>query len=157
MKYLLSLLLFLSASAVSAQRNIVESLQTRQAGEGSVTIHQDEHITSLIGLRYVRSNSSQGSAAANNKVLKARGFRVQVYAGNNSHVARTEANAIGEKIKEDFPEIPVYTYFQSPRWQCRVGDFKSMEEAYATIRKLKESGKFKEVAIVREQINIPIE
>ena len=70
MKYLLSLLLFLSASAVSAQRNIVESLQTRQAGEGSVTIHQDEHITSLIGLRYVRSNSSQGSAAANNKVSK---------------------------------------------------------------------------------------
>ena len=78
MKYLLSLLLFLSASAVSAQRNIVESLQTRQAGEGSVTIHQDEHITSLIGLRYVRSNSSQGSAAASNKVLKARGFRKQL-------------------------------------------------------------------------------
>lgn len=157
MKYLLSILFFLSVSVANAQRNIIESLQTHQAGEGNVTIHQDVHIASLIGTRYVRNASPQGSAAGNNKVLKARGFRIQVYAGNNSRTARTEANVMGNKVKEDFPEIPVYTYFQPPRWLCRVGDFKSMEEAYATMRKLKESGNFKEVAIVREQINIPIE
>lgn len=157
MKYLLSILFFLSVSVANAQRNIIESLQTRQAGEGSVTIHQDAHIASLIGTRYVRNASSQGFATGNNKVLKARGFRIQVYAGNNSRTARAEANVMGNKVKADFPEIPVYTYFQPPRWLCRVGDFKSMEEAYATMRKLKESGNFKEVAIVREQINIPIE
>lgn len=158
MKYLLSLLLFiLPVSVACAQRNIVESLQTRHSGEGTVTIHQDAHIASLIGTRYVKSASAQGSVTGNNKVLKARGFRIQVYAGNNSRTARTEANAMGNKVKEDFPEIPVYTYFQPPRWLCRVGDFKSMEEAYATMRKLKESGNFKEVSIVREQINIPIE
>jgi hypothetical protein len=89
--------------------------------------------------------------------LKARGFRVQVYAGNNSRVARNEANRIAGKIKETFPEMPVYTYFQPPRWLCRVGDFKSIEEAHVAMRQLRASGEFKEVAIVREQINIPIE
>lgn len=153
MKYLLTLVFLLTASMASAQRNIVESLQTRTPGEGIVNIHQDAYITSLIGLRYVNNAATSGSG----KTLKARGFRVQVYAGNNSRVARNEATAIANKVKRKFPDMPVYTYFQPPRWLCRIGDFKSIEEAHVAMRKLKESGEFKEVAIVREQINIPIE
>lgn len=149
MKYLLSFLLFFSVSAMYAQRTIVESLETRGEGEGVVTVHEEPYIASLIGLRYTGTSSSQ--------TLKARGFRVQVYAGNNSRVARDEAQRIANKVKEKFPEMPVYTYFQPPRWLCRVGDFKSIEEAHVAMRKLKGSGEFKEVAIVREQINIPIE
>lgn len=151
MKYLLALTFLLTASMASAQRNIVESLQTQRPGEGIVNIHQDAYITSLIGLRYVGNTANAG------KTLKARGFRVQVYAGNNSRVARNEATAVANKVKQEFPDMPVYTYFQPPRWLCRIGDFKSIEEAHVAMRKLKESGEFKEVAIVREQINIPIE
>jgi outer membrane protein assembly factor BamA len=40
---------------------------------------------------------------------------------------------------------------------CRVGDYRSIEEADASMRRLKATGKFKEVSIVREQINIPLE
>ena len=61
------------------------------------------------------------------------------------------------EVKKAFPNMPVYTYFQPPRWLCRVGDFKSMEEAYDAMLKLKGCGKFKEVAIVRENINISLE
>ncbi|MDM8155885.1 SPOR domain-containing protein [Bacteroides gallinaceum] len=149
MKYVLFLFLLLSAATGYAQHTIVESLETRQAGEGTVTVHEESYITSLIGLRHT------GGAAQ--KTLKARGFRIQVYAGNNSRVARNEAQRIADKVKETFPEMPVYTYFQPPRWLCRVGDFKSIEEAHVAMRKLKGSGEFKEAAIVREQINIPIE
>lgn len=152
MKYLLALTFLLTAGMASAQRNIVESLQTQRPGEGIVNIHQDAYITSLIGLRYVGNTASNAG-----KTLKARGFRVQVYAGNNSRVARNEAMAVANKVKQEFPDMPVYTYFQPPRWLCRIGDFKSIEEAHVAMRKLKESGEFKEVAIVREQINIPIE
>ena len=151
MKYLFTLLFLLTASMASAQRTIIEGLQTQRPGEGIVNIHQDAYVASLIGLRYVNN------AATSNKTLKARGFRVQVYAGNNSRVARNEATAVANKVKQEFPDMPVYTYFQPPRWLCRIGDFKSIEEAHVAMRKLKESGEFKEVAIVREQINIPIE
>ena len=77
--------------------------------------------------------------------------------GNNSRVARNEANNVATKVKEEFPDMPVYAYFQPPRWLCRVGDFRSIEEADAAMRRLKATGVFKEVSIVREQINIPLD
>ena len=84
-----------------------------------MTIHQDPKITGLIGTIHTGS-----AAGGEQKTLKARGYRVQVYAGNNSRVARNEANNMANKVKEEFPELPVYAYFQPPRWLCRVGDFR---------------------------------
>ena len=132
MRYIFILLfLSLGLSAV-AQQNIVESLQRNRAGEGTVTIRQDPKITGLIGSIYT-GNVTGGEQ----KMLKARGYRVQVYAGNNSRVARNEANNVAAKVKEEFPDMPVYAYFQPPRWLCRVGDFRSIEEADAAMRRLK--------------------
>jgi len=152
MRYFLLLIgLFLGIS-VSAQKSIVEDLHVNRVGQGTVTIHQDVKISALLGAAYVKSAEETES-----KVLKARGYRVQVYAGNNSRIARQEANDVAEQIKEEFPELPVYAFFQPPRWLCRVGDYRSIEEADASMRRLKATGKFKEVSIVREQINIPLE
>lgn len=152
MKYILSLVFAVSSGIAVAQSNIVESLQTNVPGQGKVTVHQDVQITGMIGKRFVKTGSSEAQ-----RVIKTRGYRVQVYAGNNSRQARDEANVVAEKVKEKFPDMPVYTFFQPPRWLCRVGDYKSIEEAHVAMRQLRAEGSFKEVAIVREQINIPIE
>lgn len=152
MRYFLLLIgLFFGISA-SAQVSIVDELQKERVGQGTVTIHQDAGISALLGSVYVKSEDETEP-----KVLKARGYRVQVYAGNNSRVARQEANEMAELIKVEFPELPVYAFFQPPRWLCRVGDYRSIEEADASMRRLRATGKFKEVSIVREQINIPLE
>lgn len=151
MRYILFLLLVAWGFSASAQQNIISELQKSKVGEGTVSIRQDERISALLGVIYVKSDDSEP------KVLKARGYRVQVYAGNNSRIARTEANEVADLIKTEFPEMPVYAYFQPPRWLCRVGDYRSIEEADAAMRRLKATGKFKEVSIVREQINIPID
>lgn len=152
MRYFLLLIgLFLGLS-VSAQTSIVDELQKNRVGQGAVTIHQDSKISALLGSVYVK-----GENETEPKVLKARGYRVQVYAGNNSRVARQEANDVAEQVKSEFPELSVYAFFQPPRWLCRVGDYRSIEEADAAMRRLKATGKFKEVSIVREQINIPLE
>ena len=147
--FLIGLCLGLS---VSAQKSIVDELQKNRVGQGTVTIHQDARISALLGSAYVR-----GENETEPKVLKMRGYRVQVYAGNNSRIARKEANEVANQIKQEFPDLSVYAFFLPPRWLCRVGDYKSIEEADATMRRLKTSGKFKEVSIVREQINIPLE
>ena len=152
MRYIFILFFLSLGLSAFAQQNIVESLQRDRAGEGTVTIHQDSKITGLIGTIYTKS-----TVGGEQKILKARGYRVQVYAGNNSRVARNEANDMAAKVKGEFPELPVYAYFQPPRWLCRVGDFRSIEEADAAMRRLKATGIFKEVSIVREQINIPLD
>lgn len=152
MRYVLLLVAFIFSLSVSAQqKNIVDELQKAEAGQGTVTIVQDAKISALLGKVYVKS-ADKGEP----EFLKARGYRVQVYAGNNSRKARAEANEVAEEIKKAFPELPVYSFFQPPRWLCRVGDYRSIEEADASMRMLKATGKFKEVSIVREQINIPI-
>lgn len=152
MRYIFILFFVSLGLSAFAQQNIVESLQRNRAGEGTVTIHQDSKITGLIGTIYTKS-----TVGGEQKTLKSRGYRVQVYAGNNSRVARNEANNIAAKVKGEFPEMPVYAYFQPPRWLCRVGDFRSIEEADAAMRRLRATGIFKEVSIVREQINIPLD
>ena len=151
-RYLLLLMTFgCSLSVTAQQKNIVGELQATQPGQGVITIVQDAKIGALLGTVYVKDAESSEP-----QMLKARGYRVQVYAGNNSRKAREEANKVAEDIKKEFPELPVYSFFQPPRWLCRVGDYRSIEEADASMRSLKATGKFKEVSIVREQINIPI-
>lgn len=166
--------LALSAPAFS-QNSIVDKLQTRKSGEGEVSIHHDSLINSLIGSNQAKAATRPENsdvpkttvgqeaqpvklpASAEQKTIKARGYRIQIYVGNNSRVARNEANNMANKAREEFPDIPVYTYFQPPRWLCRVGDFRSIEEADSVMRQIKARGIFKEISIVKEQINIPIE
>ena len=142
--------MFAFATISVAQNNIVKSLERNVPGQGKVTIHQDARIAALIGSEYVPAGSDE------QKVIKSSGYRIQVYAGNNTRQAKNEAYAVATRIKEHFPELTVYTSFNPPRWLCRAGDFRSIEEADAMMRQLRATGVFKEVSIVKEQINIPL-
>lgn len=147
---LLLLCCLLVPCGIQAQ-DIIKSLESRKPGEGHVTVHQSAGIAALLGTSRIGDNGT-----AEKKILKSAGYRVQVYAGNNSRKAKEEAASRAAQVKEYFPELSVYTHFSSPRWLCRVGDFKSIEEADAMMRKLKSTGVFKEISIVREQINISL-
>jgi hypothetical protein len=133
---------------VNAQETIFDYLDKQKMGEGVVSIHQDPRLKALVG--QVRPYSSESQKVA----PKVQGFRVQVFAGNNSQQARNEANKMAEKVKAQFPELEVYTQFVSPRWLCRVGDYRSIEEADVVMRQLKSTGDFKEVSIVRSLIKL---
>lgn len=147
---LIALLFFCLGSIVAwAQADIVSELTRKKPGEGTVVLHQDARLKAL--LQADAPVAAEGEA----RVAKIAGFRVQVYAGNNSRQARNEANLMASKVNTAFPELQVYTHFVNPRWLCQVGDFRSIEEADVAMRKLKATGEFKEVSIVRAQINIP--
>lgn len=141
-------LLLCCGLAANAQETIFDRLERQEVGEGVVVIHQDARLKALVGKVRTQSSVSQKTGQ------KVQGFRVQVYAGNNSQQARTEASQMAEKVKTYFPELDVYTQFVSPRWLCRVGDYRSVEEADAVMRQLKETGSFKEVSIVRSLIKL---
>ena len=148
---LFTLLMLTTALASYAQRDIVKSLQTDVAGQGKVTIHQDAKITALLA-----GSTATTSRQGDKKELKRQGYRVQVYAGNNTSRSRNEAQEMASKVKQHFKDAQVYAYFVSPRWLCRVGNFTNIEEADAMMRQLKKTGVFKEVSIVRDQITIDL-
>ena len=87
------LLWMLAFTAVGAQaQNIIKSLERTVPGQGKVTIHQDPKIEALIGVE----RPSMGEQ----KVLKAAGFRIQAYAGNNTREAKNDAYRVASRIKE---------------------------------------------------------
>lgn len=141
---------FAFATFSVAQNNIVKSLERTVPGQGKVTIHQDARIGALIGSEYTPTGTED------RKVIKSSGYRLQVYAGNNTREAKNEAYSVTSRIKERFPDLTVYTSFNPPRWLCRAGDFRSIEEADAMMRQLRATGVFREVSIVKDQINIPL-
>lgn len=136
--------------SAAAQDNIVKSLERNVPGQGKITIHQDERIEALVGKTHTVS------ATGERQVIKTSGYRVQVYAGSNTRAAKNEAHSVAASVKEIFPDLPVYSFFTPPRWLCRVGDYRSIEEADAMMRRLRATGRFKAISIVRDQINIPL-
>lgn len=133
---------------LQAQGSIIKELETNRPGEGRVKIYQSPEITALIGSTRHETYSGTGQTA------KLPGYRIQVYAGHNTRESNNEADRISAQVKEYFPELKVHKYFSSPRWVCRVGDYRTIEEADAVMRRLKGTGVFKEAAIVKDEITV---
>lgn len=84
---------------------------------------------------------------------KVNGYRVQVFAGGNSRADKVKAQNAGNAVKRAMPEQPVYVHFYSPRWICRVGNFRSYEEANNVLRQVKKLG-YKQACIVSGKITV---
>lgn len=150
MKRLCVLLINFICLSLMAQDNIVDRLERPVLGQGVITVHQDERLDSLLGLVY-NPELNRG------KKIQTVGYRIQIYAGGNTRNAKEEAQKVAQYVKENYPEVPVYTEFVAPRWVCRVGDYKTIEEADQVMRMLKKSRNFKEIAILPNQlINITL-
>ena len=87
------------------------------------------------------------------KGVKINGYRVQVFAGGNSRNDRLKAERTGESIKVSFPGEPVYVHFYSPRWICRMGNYRTYEEAHEVLQRVKQLG-YDSAIIVKGKITV---
>ena len=87
------------------------------------------------------------------KGVKMTGYRVQVFAGGNTRNDRIKAERIGSEIKGLFPGVPVYVHFYSPRWICRMGNYRTYEEAHAVLQRVKNNG-YQSAIIVKGKITV---
>ena len=84
---------------------------------------------------------------------KVNGYRVQAFAGGNSRNDRIQAERIGNDIKSHFANVPVYVHFYSPRWICRVGNYRTYEEAHQMLVQLRNLG-YNQASIVKGKITV---
>ena len=120
-----------------------------------VNVNQPDAIRNLVGV------SMQGENVVitdEESYLKMQGFRTQVFSGNNQRSSKEEAFQKEKEIKKIYPNLPTYVTYTAPLWKLRVGDYRTHEEAYATMRELmKKFPSFgKEMYIVKEEIHIPL-
>lgn len=155
------------ALTMQAQGNFTDKLSRSSAGEGQVKVYQDAEIKKLVDGSVSTQNvttvpttdgtegRTTGTVSGPVRKMKANGYRIQVYAGGNSRTSKREAQVVAERVKENFSQWSVYTHFQSPRWICRVGDFRTYEEANSALKELRDTKQFNEALIVKSVILIP--
>lgn len=159
-------------SVVSAQKTFTERLTSApRTGEGSVVIKQDAEIEALVNGKGAVGNARTQNATPQRadtisstdvelgmptlltgKRARLRGYRIQVFAGGNSREGKQEALRMQNLVRSQFPDLAVYTQFISPRWICRVGDFRTYEEASKMLQEMRQTGRFREASIVKSTI-----
>ena len=84
---------------------------------------------------------------------KVTGYRVQAFAGGNTRADRQKAESIRTAIKMKFPDQPIYVHFYSPRWICRVGNYRSYEQAAWMLNEIQKMG-YSAATIVKGKITV---
>lgn len=87
------------------------------------------------------------------KSYKTTGYRIQVYSGGNSRIDRQKAETAGAVMKSNFPSEPIYVHFYSPSWKCRMGNYRSIDEARRLLAKVKKLG-YPQANIVKGTISV---
>lgn len=90
----------------------------------------------------------------NVQTYRTTGYRVQVFAGGNSRKDRQKAEQTGNELRALFPAESVYVHFYSPRWICRMGNYKTYEEATQVLQNVKQLG-YTAATIVKGKITVP--
>lgn len=80
------------------------------------------------------------------------GYRVQAFAGGNSRANRRQAENTRARVKQVLPMEPVYVHFLSPRWVCRVGNYRTYAEAQQVLHQLRDELGIQGANIVKCQI-----
>lgn len=131
MKRLICLFIFITlATFATAQKR------------GSVNVHQDSRIESLIA----RQRALYKADSSFN------GYRIHIFMeiGNE---ALQHAEATKRRFESAFPDIPIYLTYAEPYFRLRAGDFRNRVEAEKCLRQIKP--RFKEAFVTADKIYRP--
>ena len=183
MSKLLSIIILCVGVSIHANaQSYTERVQQKQQGKGTVTIHQSKEIDDLVNdptatgvqtgnqkpqASNQKPQTSSQTPAANNQQPQANNQQPQVSSltpdANGQEPTttatrkvtgyRVQAEQISHNIKSQFPNISVYVHFYSPRWICRVGNFRTYEEAHQMMVRLQNMG-YKQATVVKGKITV---
>lgn len=126
--------------------------QTDKIGQTVATPQKEQTTTTENILTPDTTNTDTHKKVMRNG-YKVNGFRVQVFAGGNSRNDRIKAERTGDEIKALFPTEPVYVHFYSPRWICRMGNYRTYEEAHEILSRVKKLG-YQSAIVVKGKITV---
>ena len=101
----------------------------------------------------IESQQEVDSLITSKRTYKAIGYRVQVLAGGNTRQDRQRAEQAGRSLKSLFPGEEVYVHFYSPRWICRLGNYRTYEEAHEKMLEVRKMG-YEAATIVKGKITL---
>lgn len=129
----------LFATYISAQKTIVEDINTAKWGQGDVKVMQDEAIQNRVAIRYDSSEDSieDAQVRSSSTPIKGGGYKIQVFMGNDQQQSKREAESKQAQIRSVYPELQTSIAFNSPFWRLRVINIATREDAQQILTELK--------------------
>ena len=87
------------------------------------------------------------------RTIKTTGYRVQVFAGGNTRRDRQRAEQAGNALRQLYPGEEVYVHFYSPRWICRLGNYRTYDEAHEKMLEVRKMG-YESATVVKGKITV---
>lgn len=153
-------LISISSFAQSEERSIIEELNSSKWGQGNVKVLQDEAINGLLGIRQETDTTKKlGHVDPNAEFVRVKGFKIQVFSGNNQQRSKREAESKQAQVRSAFPELETVVSFHSPFWRLRVGNFLKSDEAEAVLKEMKKTFPSfgREMYVVPDVVKRPVE
>ena len=124
---------------------------TQRTGSTNATPQSD---TTSSNIQHTeQADTSATAPAVPRHSFKTTGFRVQAFAGGNTRRDRQRAEQTGNVMRQQFPGTDVYVRFYSPRWVCRVGNYRTYEEAREVMYAIRKLG-YESATIVKGKITV---
>ncbi len=118
--------------------------QEMYADSTGVVVHSDPRLA-IITMAMKPKGSTTGKSGA---IRSGRGFRVQLYNGND----RNKATAVKVDFMRKFPAIPTYMSYIQPQFRVKVGNFRTRGDAQKFVQQL--DGIYSPVMVVPDIIII---
>lgn len=157
-----SLLLLLTTALYGQQAHsnnkILQELNTDKPGKGRVRVYEDENISGIVGRSMAPPRQIYTTPDGSMQYYKMRGYKIQVFSGNNQRTSREEATRKKQLIEHAFPEHEAVVLFDSPFWRLRVGNFEKREEAEEVMKEIQRAFPSfgREMYVVVDEVKIPV-
>ena len=150
--------LFISAQESTQSNEIIEELNSSKVNQGNVTVYQDEAIKGILAKPAPTNLPVYSSGDGSVQYVKVRGYKIQVFSGNDQRKSKDEALYKERLINGSFEDIETVVFFNSPRWILRAGNFKTRGEANVVMEKLRDQfpNFGKEMYIISDTVKIPL-
>ena len=131
-----------AAAKAAAEKAAAKAAEEKKRAEAQKESEEEMNIPTVDMRKKVMRNAR-----------KVTGYRVQAFAGGNTRADKNRAQQIGKAIKLRYPDQPIYVHFYSPRWICRVGNYRSYGEASRMLHAVKAMG-YRGATIVKGKITV---
>lgn len=147
-----------TATNVDEKTSIVDELNTPRDGQGNVIIYQDEAIKGIVGKQYQVQRTIYTSADTGEQYVRMRGYKINVFSGNDQRRSKNEAYYKKGLVSSAFPDQQITVIFNAPFWRVRAGNFKTRDEAEQVLKEMKRAFPSfgREMYIVVDEVKIPI-
>lgn len=136
------------SSYAQQNKSIIKELNTYRPQQGTIIIYQDDAVTKMLGQNIAVSSNSgniqsqlssdrSDDSGSREHTAKARGYRIQVYSGNDQRRSKNIATARRNEIKSTYPNMDVSVSYSSPVWRVRAGNFRSRADAEQALKEMK--------------------